>query len=138
MKSILLAVSALFMLGLSAADAQSPAILRPPGGLALDSGTKTAAAIAGAATLNKFSGVVTTEALTTASGAFYTLTLTNSSVAAADQAFASVTFGTSTQGAPVVTRITPGAGSLVILVRNVDASLPFNGTLKVSYFVLKN
>lgn len=106
--------------------------------LRLDTGTKTAAATAGAATLSKSAGVITSEALTTAAGASYTLTLTNAEIAAADQVFASVAFGTASTGVPVVTRITPAAGSVVIVVRNIDESAALNGTIKVAFAVLKN
>ena len=107
-------------------------------GLRLDTGTKTAAATAGAATLNKDSGKVTSEALTTAAAATYTLTITNSQVAAADLAFVSIANGTNSAGSPQVQSVTPGAGSLVVVVRNAHASAAFNGTLVVSFMVLKN
>lgn len=108
------------------------------GSMQLDTGTKTATATAGAATLDKDAGVITSEALTTAAGAVYTLTLTNSSIAAADQVFASVQYGTATAGSPCVTRVTPGAGSVVILVQNVHASAALDGTIKIAFMVLKN
>lgn len=104
--------------------------------LQLDSGTKTATAVAGAATLNKASGKITTEALTTAAGATYTLTLTNSQIAAADTVFASVDNGTNTTPDATVTRVTPGAGTVVILVKNTSASA-LNGTLVISFMSLK-
>lgn len=107
-------------------------------GLKLDAGTKTAAATSGAATLNKDAGVITTEALTTAAGASYTLTLTDSSIAAADQVFASVSYGSATAGQPVVTRVKPAAGSVVIVIQNIHASAALDGTLKIAFFVLKN
>jgi hypothetical protein len=103
----------------------------------LDTGTKTSSATSGAATLNKMSGVITSEALTTAKGAFYTLTLTNSSIAAADIVFASVQLGTSTTGTPIITTVTPAAGSVVIAVFNDDAANAFNGTIKISFAVFK-
>lgn len=106
--------------------------------LVADTGTKTATATAGAATLSKAAGVITTEALTTAGLAAYTLTLTNTDIAAADQVFASVANGTNTQGTVVVGRVTPGAGSATIVIENVHASQALNGTLKISFFVLKN
>lgn len=112
--------------------------LTTTGSLALDTGTKTATATAGAATLSKDAGVITSEALTTAGLAAYTLTLTNTSIAAADQVFASVANGTNTQGTPVVGLITPGAGSCTIEVRNVHATEALNGTLKIAFMVLKN
>lgn len=109
-----------------------------PTSLTLDSGTKTATATAGAATLNKNAGVITSESLTTAAGAEWTLTLTNSAVAAADQVFASVQNGTNTTAMPYITTVTPAAGSVVIKVRNGHASVALNGTVKVAFFVVKN
>lgn len=108
------------------------------GGLRVDTGTKTATATAGAATLNKRAGKITSEALTTAQNAIYTLTLTNSDIAAADMVFASVTDGTNTQGTPMIGLVTPAAGSVVIEVINKHASAEaFNGTVVVSFLVVK-
>jgi hypothetical protein len=101
-------------------------------------GTKTAAATAGAATLSRYSGVVTSESITTAAGSNYTLTLTNTLIAAADQVFVSVSFGTNTQGTPYVSTVTPAAGSVVIVIKNDHATLAFNGTIKVQFLVVKN
>lgn len=106
--------------------------------LHLDAGTKTATATSGAATLNKMAGVITSESLTTAAGADYTLTLTNSDIAAADQVFASVQDGSSTAGTPTIATVTPGTGQVVIVVQNIHASAAFNGTIKVSFAVIKN
>ncbi len=130
---------AFLCLGVAGALAQtsSPSTITAYG-LRLDTGTKTATATAGAATLNKAAGKVTSEALTTAAGANYTLTISNSAIAAADQVLASVANGTSSAGAPVVSRVTPGAGTVAIVVRNVDASAAFNGTLVLSFLVVKN
>lgn len=141
MKRFVLALVALALFGgaLAFGQAGSPAVLRPPGGLALDSGTKTATAVAGAATLNKFSGKVTSETgITTAAGADYVLTLTNSAIAAADMVFASVSQGTNTTEGLAINRITPAAGSVVIRVRNTHASAALNGSVVVSFWVLKN
>lgn len=104
----------------------------------LATGTKTAAATAGAATLNKAAGKITSEALTTAAGADYTLTITNDQIAAADQVFASLANGTNTQGVPYIRSVTPGANSVVIVVRNGHASQALNGTLVISFMSLKN
>lgn len=108
------------------------------GSLQLDTGTKTATATAGAATLNKDAGVITSEGLTTVAGAEYTLTITNSAIAAADQVFASVANGTNTKGPIRITTITPGSGSVVIKVQNGHATDPLDGTIKVAFAVLKN
>lgn len=97
----------------------------------------TATATAGAATLNADSGKVTSESLTTAADTDYTLTITNSKIAATSKVVASVANGTNSQGAPVVTLVTPGAGSLVIVVRNVNASQALNGTLVVTFVAFK-
>ncbi len=104
----------------------------------VDTGTKTASATAGAATLNKMAGVITSEALTTAAGADYVLTLTNSDIAAADQVLASVQYGTTTTGTPAVATVATAAGSAVITVQNIHASAALNGTIKISFVVFKN
>ncbi len=97
-----------------------------------------ATAVAGAATLNAQTGKITSEALTTAQNAIYTLTLTNNQIAAADIVIATVANGTNTQGSPVVTRVQPAAGSVVILVPNLHASAQaLNGTIVVSFQVIK-
>ena len=112
--------------------------LETVGSLKVDTGTKTATASSGAATLNKSAGVVTSEALTTAAGATYTRTLTNSVVAAADQVFASVNLGAGTGGTPTIASVTPAAGSVVIVVQNIHASAAFNAAIKILFHVLKN
>lgn len=96
----------------------------------------TASATAGAATLNAGRGVVTSEALTTAAGAVYTLTLTNSTIAATSIVQATAQFGTSTTGQPVVATATPAAGSVVFKVQNISGAAALNGTIKVAFTVL--
>lgn len=108
------------------------------GSLQIDNGVKTAAATSGAATLNKDAGVITSEALVTAAGAQYTLTLTDSSIAVGDQVYASVFNGTNSAGTPSIMTVTPGAGSVVIVIQNLHASAAFNGTLKIAFLVIKN
>jgi hypothetical protein len=97
----------------------------------------TATATAGAATITNRFGKVTSESLTTAQNAFYTLTLTNTTIRASDIVFASVANGTNTQGTPMIVRVTPAANSLVIVLQNAHASAEaFNGTLVVSFAAL--
>lgn len=103
-----------------------------------NSATKTASAVTGAATLNTGAGVITSEALTTGAGATYTLTLTNSVIAAADQVFASAQLGSATTGMPAITTVTPASGSAVIVAQNIHASAALNGTIKIAFVVLKN
>lgn len=96
----------------------------------------TATATAGAATLNAGRGVVTSEALTTAAAAVYTLTLTNSSITASSIVLVSVGNGTNTTVGPTLSGVTPAAGSAVISIRNTHAASALNGTLKVSFIVI--
>jgi hypothetical protein len=103
----------------------------------IDTGTKTASATAGAATLNKNSGIITSEALTTAALGSYTLTLTNSQIAAADLVFCQVVGGSFTTGEPVLLHAVPGSGSVVIHVLNADTALALNGTIKIAFLILK-
>jgi hypothetical protein len=120
--------------------AQQPGTYQPfrPPALAVDSGTKTATAVAGAATLSKMAGVITSEALVTAAGATYVLTVTLSGVQGSDTVLASVWFGTSTTGTPTIATVKPNAGNVVITVQNIAAAAALNGTLKIGYLVLKN
>lgn len=94
-------------------------------------------AVAGAVTLNQGAGFITSEALVTAIGATYTLTLTNSFIDANTMIFVDVALGTSTQGTPDPTIVNNGAGSATILVKNIDATNAFNGTLKIGFFLVR-
>lgn len=113
----------------------------PSGGIVSDDGTKTVAAVGtgatGTATLSKTSGKVTTGALTTAAAATHVLTLTNTKIAAGDIVLVTVGKGTATTGTPTVGDVTPGAGSVVITIQNIHASAAINGTLVVSYLIIK-
>lgn len=102
----------------------------------LNGDTGTATATAGAATLSKMSGVVTSEALTTAGLADYTLTLTNTLVTTASKITASVSNGTNTQGTLGMGPITPGTGSATIIVHNLHATQALNGTIKIAFEVV--
>jgi hypothetical protein len=105
--------------------------------LHLDTGTKTATASSGAATLNKSAGIITTEALSTAAGSDYTLTLTNSQIAAGDQAFVSVDSNGSA-GLPLAYSVKTTSTTLTVIVRNVHASAAFNAAIKIAFAILKN
>jgi hypothetical protein len=97
-----------------------------------------ATAAAGAATLSALQGKVTSEALTTAQNAIYTLTLTNDQIAAGDIVLVSVANGTNSAGTPTIGRVQPAAGSCVIQVINQHAtSVAFNGTIVISFVVIK-
>lgn len=97
-----------------------------------------ATATAGAATLNGLSGKVTSESLTTAQNAIYTLTITNSSIAAADIVLANVANGTNSAGTPMIGKITAAAGSVAIEVINkASGATAFNGTVVVGFTTIK-
>lgn len=101
-------------------------------------GVRGATAAAGAATLSALHGKITTEALTTAQNASYTLTLTNPMIAAADLVHVTLANGTNTQGTPMPVRVTPAAGSVVIVVKNMhEAAQALNGTLVIGFSVVK-
>ncbi len=96
----------------------------------------TASATAGAATCDDLVCQITTESLSTAAGAEYTLTLTNNKIAAGDLVFASVDAGSST-GTPGIGGCTVTAGQVIITVTNLNAATAFNNTLKVNVLVVK-
>jgi outer membrane lipoprotein SlyB len=96
-------------------------------------GTGSSAAV----TVNEVAGIITSEALTTAQNAFYTLVLTNNKIDANSLVFATVEDGTNTQGTPMIGQVKPGAGTCTIEVINKHAtSEALNGTLKIRFFVV--
>lgn len=101
----------------------------------LDVATGTATSTAGAATINAQTGLVTTEALTTAAAATYTFTLTNSAITTGSIVLVTVGKGTATTGEPSVHFVTTAAGSCVILIRNNAAAAALNGTIKIGFKV---
>lgn len=108
------------------------------GSVKIDTGTKTATATGGttgAATLNKNSGIITSPSLTTAAGATWVLTITNSAIAATDQVYAQL--ATTSAGTPIITNVVPGAGSVVITVTNIHATAALNNTVLISFLVVK-
>lgn len=105
----------------------------------IGTGTKTASATAGAATLSQPSGIVTSEALTTAAAgaATYTLTITNTCVLATDIIQCTLGFGTNTAGTPVLVSAVAAAGSIVCKVMNAHPSAALNGTLTFQFVIWK-
>lgn len=89
----------------------------------------TATAASGAATATGAYNFVTSEALTTAAGATYTLTLTNKFIGANSRAFVTLGLGTATAGTPVITTVTAAADTLTIVVQNIHSANALNGTI---------
>jgi hypothetical protein len=98
---------------------------------------QAAQAAAGKATLNNDAGVVTSEALVTAAGASYTLTLGCNQVTSKSVVLATLSNGTNTQGDPSLSRVTPSdGGSVTFVVINRHATQALNGTIKIGFAVL--
>jgi len=97
----------------------------------------TGTAISGAVTLNQGAGFITSESLSTAAGATYALTLTNSFIDANTMIFGTSALGTATQGTADVTTTIDGAGSATINVKNIDATNAFNGTILIGFFLVR-
>jgi hypothetical protein len=125
--------SALLVAALLSASTAFAVDMAVDGNLRLSCGTATGTS--NASTLANKCGTITTESATTAAGATFTETITNTVVAATDVCFASV--ATSGTGTPAVTRVTPASGSLVIILQNVHASAAFNATLAISFACFK-
>lgn len=98
-------------------------------------GCGTATGTSNASTLANKCGIITTESATTAAAATFTETITDTVVAATDICLASVT--TTGTGTPVITKVTPAAGSLVVIVGNVHASAAFNAVLLITFVCFK-
>jgi hypothetical protein len=96
----------------------------------------TGTAVAGAVTALGELVSITSESLSTAAAAFYTLTITNARVSASSTCFATVRLGGATAGSPVVTTVTPAAGSVVVIIKNVAVSDALNGTIKVDVLTI--
>lgn len=94
----------------------------------------TATSTAAAATVGAQSGLITTEALSTAAAASYTFTLTNPYINVNSMIFATVGKGTSTTGGLTLSFATAAAGSAVLIFTNPTAT-PLNGTVKIGFRV---
>ena len=94
-----------------------------------------AASTAGASAINTLQGFINTEVLSTAAGAAFTETITNPNITVNSQVFISLAKGTNSAGAPIVSTVTPGAGSVVVVIQNVAPSAALNGTVVIHYRV---
>lgn len=99
----------------------------------LDSTTATTSSFA--ATVTKWSGVITTEVLTTAAGASQAVTLTLSGVASTDLAFVTISGGSNTVN-NVYFKAVCGTNTVTVTFTNNSAGA-LNGTLIFNYIVMK-
>ena len=111
---------------------KNPAYL---GAMAVDVRTGTAAS--NAVTMTEGTAFqITTESLTTAAGAEYALTITNSRIASTSFVLYSVGKGTDTQATFACGQATMANGTAVLSITNTHASEAFNGTLVISGIIL--
>lgn len=95
----------------------------------------TATSTVHAATLNTTAGLITTESLSTAAGATYTFTLTNSLLVAGSPPPSVSMIGlTNTGGIISLTSVTNAVGSTVIVWTNTGTTA-FNGTMLIAFHI---
>ena len=88
-----------------------------------------------AVTASGVAGVITTSALTTAGGASYAITWTNTVMTATSVVLLTSAGGTNTTE-NVTLKIAPGAGSGTLTIYNNTAATALNGTILISYLVI--
>lgn len=102
--------------------------------VAVDIGSGTASS--DAVTINKPTGIVTTESKTTAQNGNFTITVTCSYCKTGSFVLVDVWNGTNTQGTVTKGKVTPGNGSFTVEIRNTHASAEaLNGTVKFGFRV---
>lgn len=105
-------------------------------GTTVDLDSATATLVSNAATLTKYAGVITTEALTTAAGASQAFVLTLTGVAAGDLAFVQGAGGTNTRRSFRYDAVTT-TNTITVTVYNNEPTNAINGTLIFNIWVLK-
>lgn len=106
------------------------------GALLFEKGTGSDGDADDAITLNKQSGIVTTKILNAAAGAGYQLTLSNDRVVDANTpVVAGVAHGGTNTKRVVVEKVSPGAGTCVIYLLNIEPADALDGTVRISFIV---
>lgn len=90
-----------------------------------------ATAVANAVTTTANGGVITTGALTTASGLTQAITINKAGVVATDRAMVNLAGGSNTR--PVAISAVCGANTIVVTLRNDDPTNALNGTVKFAW-----
>jgi hypothetical protein len=88
-----------------------------------------------AVTASGNAGVITTSALTTAAGATYSITWTNTQITATSVISLTIQGGSNTVQSVVFT-CAPGAGSATLVINNIGPTNALNGTIAIGYVVL--
>lgn len=100
----------------------------------LNKGTVTqATSISTGVTLNAVVGTITTVSSTLAAGAEQAITLTNSFITASS--IVMMTAATAGTGSPTIVDVTPAAGSVSFILKNVNGTTAFNNTIQISFVV---
>ena len=94
-------------------------------------GTETANAV----TASGVAGVITTSALTTAGGANYAITWTNTVVTTTSVILLTIAGGTNTTE-NITLKVVPGSGTATLTIYNNTAATALNGTILISYLVM--
>lgn len=95
----------------------------------------TATAASGKATAHGEGALITTESLSQAAGATYTLTVGNNQIQPNSVVLAVLSNGSNTQGDPTLNTVAVSLGKAVITITNRHASQALNGTLQVAMLV---
>lgn len=90
---------------------------------------------ANAVTASGMAGVITTSSLSTAGGASYSITWTNTFITTTSVILFSITDGTNTTENFTLT-IAPGAGTATLKIYNNTAATALNGTILINYLVI--
>lgn len=107
----------------------SPALTGSPT-IAKVNGTESGNAV----TTNGACGRITTSALTTAAGASYSITWTNSSITASSAIILTHAGGTNTKF--VNLKVVAGSGTATLSINNIDLLAALNGTVLINYVIL--
>lgn len=98
--------------------------------LAKANGTEAANAV----TASGNAGVITTSSLTTAGGASYAITWTNTLITTSSVVLLSIQGGTNTTE-QITLKVVPGTGSATLTIYNTTAATALNGTIFIGYAV---
>ena len=90
---------------------------------------------ANAVTANGVAGLLTTSALTTAGGASYVITWTDTLITTTSAVLLTLAGGTNTTE-NITLKVVPGAGTATLTIYNNTAATALNGTILISYLVM--
>jgi hypothetical protein len=90
---------------------------------------------ANAVTANGVAGLITTSSLTTAGGANYAITWTDTFITATSVVLLTLAGGTNTTN-NITLKVIPGSGTATLTIYNNTAATALNGTILISYLVM--